>query len=104
VQLEWHDDPAVCVVLTAGGYPGGYAQGKEIRGLEKLEGWGSGFIFHAGTRRENNRWVTHGGRVLGVTARGKDIKAAVDNAYRAIGEISWDGMHYRRDIGQRAWR
>ncbi|HEX2228872.1 MAG TPA: phosphoribosylamine--glycine ligase [Candidatus Binatia bacterium] len=104
VQPQWHDDPAVCVVLTAGGYPGGYVKGKEIRGLEKLEGWRSGFIFHAGTTRENKRWLTHGGRVLGVTARGKDIKAAIDNAYRAIGEISWDGMHYRRDIGQRALR
>jgi len=104
VGAEWHDNAAVCVVLAAAGYPGAYARGKEIHGLEKLEGWPSGFVFHAGTARENSRWVTSGGRVLGVTARGKDIRAAVDNAYQAIGEISWDGMHYRKDIGRRALR
>jgi phosphoribosylamine--glycine ligase len=102
VRAEWHDDPAVCVVLTAGGYPGAYAKGKEIRGLEKLDGWPDGFVFHAGTARENHRWVTNGGRVLGVTARGKDIRAAVENAYQAVGEISWEEMHYRKDIGRRA--
>jgi phosphoribosylamine--glycine ligase len=102
VRAEWHDDPAVCVVLTASGYPGPYAKGKEIRGLERLEGWRDGFVFHSGTVRENQRWVTNGGRVLGVTARGLDIRTAVENAYRAVGEIFWDGMHYRKDIGRRA--
>jgi phosphoribosylamine--glycine ligase len=101
-RAKWHADPAVCVVLTAGGYPGTYETGKEIQGLEKLQEWSSGFVFHAGTAKENDRWLTHGGRVLGVTARGKDIRGAVHNAYRAVGEISWDGMHYRKDIGRRA--
>jgi phosphoribosylamine---glycine ligase len=101
-RAEWHANPAVCVVLTAGGYPGTYETGKEIQGLEKLQEWSSGFVFHAGTAKENDRWLTHGGRVLGVTARGKDIRGAVHNAYRAVGEISWDGMHYRKDIGRRA--
>jgi phosphoribosylamine--glycine ligase len=103
-QAQWHDDPAVCVVLTAGGYPGAYDKGKEIRGLEKLREWSGGFIFHAGTLKEDSRWVTNGGRVLGVTALGTDITAAVENAYRAVSEISWDGMHYRKDIARRALR
>jgi phosphoribosylamine--glycine ligase len=99
---EWHDDPAVCVVLTARGYPGSYDKGKEIHGLDKLANWNSGFVFHAGTTKENNHWRTTGGRVLAVTARGKSLADAATEAYRAVGEISWDGMHYRKDIAHRA--
>jgi len=102
VQAEWHEEPAVCVVLCANGYPGAYHKGKEIRGLEKLKNWPNGFVFHAGTAVDKGRWVTAGGRVLGVTARGKTIAGAVQEAYRAVGEISWDGMHYRKDIAHRA--
>jgi phosphoribosylamine--glycine ligase len=104
VHAEWSDDPAVCVVLCAGGYPGTYDTGKEIHGLEKLRNWQDGFVFHAGTAKNNGRCTTSGGRVLGVTARGATIAAAVSEAYRAVGEISWDGMHYRKDIAQRALR
>jgi phosphoribosylamine---glycine ligase len=104
VNAEWHDDPAVCVVLTANGYPGTHDKGKEIHGLETLQGWQNGFVFHAGTAKENDRWITTGGRVLGVTARGKDIGAAVKEVYRAVDSISWNGMHYRTDIAQRALR
>ncbi|MGH7797657.1 MAG: phosphoribosylamine--glycine ligase [Candidatus Binatia bacterium] len=102
IQAEWHDDPAVCVVLCAGGYPGAYDKGKEIHGLEKLKHWQNGFVFHAGTVKDNGRCLTSGGRVLGVTARGATIAAAANEAYRAVGEISWDGMHYRKDIARRA--
>jgi len=102
VQAEWHDDPAVCVVLCANGYPGEYDKGKEIRGLEKLKDWRDGFVFHAGTAKESGRWVTSGGRVLGVTAHGAKIADAVREVYRAVDKISWDGMHYRKDIAQRA--
>lgn len=102
VQAEWYDDPAVCVVLCAGGYPGAYDKGKEISGLDRLKNWADGFVFHAGTTLDNGRWVTAGGRVLGVTARGKKIADAVDDVYRAVGQISWDGMHYRKDIAHRA--
>lgn len=102
VAPEWHKDAAVCVVLTAPGYPGHYDQGAEIRGLDKLKDWQNGFVFHAGTRREDGRWLTAGGRVLGVTARGETIAAAIDEAYRAVSKISWEGMHYRKDIGRRA--
>jgi phosphoribosylamine--glycine ligase len=102
VQPEWYDDPAVCVVLCAGGYPGSYDKGKEIRGLEKLHDWRNGFVFHAGTTKDNSRWLTSGGRVLGVTARGGNVADAVEEVYRAVGEITWDGMHYRKDIARRA--
>lgn len=102
IEAEWHDDPAVCVVLCAGGYPGPHDKGKEIHGLEKLKNWQSGFVFHAGTVTDNGCWLTSGGRVLGVTARGDTIAAAVNEAYRAVGEISWEGMHYRKDIARRA--
>src|SRR5262244_1707240 len=102
VQPEWHEDPAVCVVLSARGYPGSYDKGAQIRGLDKLVHWDKGFVFHAGTAKENGRWITSGGRVLGVTARGNDISNAVKNAYSAVSQINWDGMHYRRDIGHRA--
>jgi len=102
VQPEWYDDPAVCVVLTANGYPGSYDKGKEIHGLDQLKNWSDGFVFHAGTAKEQDRWLTSGGRVLGVTARGKNIASAVETVYRAVGKIFWDGMHYRKDIAQRA--
>jgi phosphoribosylamine--glycine ligase len=102
VRPEWYPDPAVCVVLSAGGYPGSYETGKEIRGLEKLRDWREGFVFHAGTSKESSRWQTSGGRVLGVTARSRDLAAAVQEVYRGVNAISWDGMHYRTDIGRRA--
>jgi phosphoribosylamine--glycine ligase len=102
LRPHWHDDAAVCVVLTANGYPGAYDKHKEIHGLENLKNWQRGFVFHAGTARSNDHWLTAGGRVLGVTARGETIAVAVEEAYRAVREISWDGMHYRKDIAQRA--
>ena len=102
LQLEWHKDAAVCVVLCARGYPGLYEKGNEIHGLEELKNWDKGFAFHAGTTKSNDRWFTSGGRVLGVTARGSDIAEAVREAYHGVKKISWDGMHYRTDIGHRA--
>ena len=102
VRPEWYPDPAVGVVLSASGYPGSYETGKEIRGLEKLRNWPKGFVFHAGTSKETGRWQTSGGRVLVVTARGHNLAAAVQEVYRGVNAISWDGMHYRRDIARRA--
>jgi phosphoribosylamine---glycine ligase len=102
VQPEWYEDSAVCVVLSARGYPGSYDKSDEIRGLDKLKHWDKGFVFHAGTAKENGRWITSGGRVLGVTARGRDISNAVTNVYSAVSQITWDGMHYRQDIARRA--
>jgi phosphoribosylamine--glycine ligase len=102
VRPEWYPDPAVCVVLSAGGYPGSYETGTEIGGLEKLKDWPKGFVFHAGTSKQDGRWHTSGGRVLGVTARGHDLAEAVQEVYRGVNSISWEGMHYRRDIARRA--
>jgi phosphoribosylamine--glycine ligase len=102
VSLTWNPDPAVCVVLAAGGYPGHYETGKPIAGLDTLRQWQGGMVFHAGTAKANRQIVTNGGRVLGVTATGKDIGAAIAAAYQAVEKISWLGMYYRRDIGQRA--
>jgi phosphoribosylamine--glycine ligase len=102
VQPEWHEDAAVCVVLCARGYPGSYEKGSAIHGLEKLRNWNKGFAFHAGTSKQNGSWLTSGGRVLGVTARGTNIADAVREAYHGVRQISWDGMHYRTDIGHRA--
>ncbi len=104
VRPEWHDNAAVCVVLTANGYPGTYDKNKEISGVENLTHWRQGFVFHAGTVKNDNRWLTAGGRVLGVTARGKTIAAAAKEAYWAVEQISWEGMHYRKDIAQTALR
>ena len=103
-QPEWYDDAAVCVVLCANGYPGSYAKGNKIHGLDKLKDWQKGFVFHAGTAKNNGRWVTSGGRVLGVTARGNNIATAVKEVYGAVKSISWEGMHYRKDIACRALR
>ncbi|MGH7857151.1 MAG: phosphoribosylamine--glycine ligase [Candidatus Binatia bacterium] len=100
--LRWSPRSAVCVVLAAKGYPGKVAKGDEIRGLEALAGLEDVVVFHAGTERRGGRLVTAGGRVLGVTALGESVRAAVERAYAAVAKISWDGMHYRRDIGRRA--
>lgn len=103
-QAQWREETSVCVVLCAQGYPDSYEKGKEIHGLEKLRLWENGFVFHAGTAKKDQRYLTSGGRVLGVTALGADFLAAVQEVYRAIESISWEGMHYRRDIAQRALR
>ncbi len=102
IALEWHDDAALCVVMAAKGYPGHYAKGSEIRGLMEAGEDPQVEIFHAGTRREDDRVLADGGRVLGVTARGKDIREAQARAYRAVDKIDWPGGFCRRDIGWRA--
>jgi phosphoribosylamine--glycine ligase len=102
VGVTWRREAAVCVVLCAQGYPGPYDKGREIKGLDKLKDWQSGFVFHSGTVKEGRRWLTAGGRVLGVTALGGNIAEATKEAYRAIEMIEWQGMHYRKDIARRA--
>jgi phosphoribosylamine--glycine ligase len=102
VKLEWSDDPALCVVMAADGYPGPYAKGSEIKGLEAAARDRDVQIFHAGTKRDGGRIVADGGRVLGVTARGSDIREAQARAYVAVDRIDWPGGFCRRDIGWRA--
>ncbi|EKE71560.1 phosphoribosylamine--glycine ligase [Oceanibaculum indicum] len=102
-DLRWHDEPAMCVVMASNGYPGSYKKGTEIRGLEALPDANDLVVFHAGTARdEAYRLVATGGRVLGVTALGKDLAVAQKNAYDAIARIDWPEGFYRRDIGWRA--
>ena len=92
---------AVCVTLASGGYPGQYATGIPISGIEDAEAMTGVQVFHAGTARRDGRLVTSGGRVLGVTAVGDDVPHAVEIAYEAVARIRFDGMHFRRDIGRR---
>src|SRR5690349_5247276 len=101
-DFRWSPDPAVCVVIASGGYPGTYEAGKKIIGLDdaaKVEGVK---VFHAGTSRNDGTYLTAGGRVLGVTARAKDLQSAVDRAYQAAQKIGFEGSHYRKDIAARA--
>jgi phosphoribosylamine--glycine ligase len=103
VSLKWKDKSSLCVVISSEGYPGDYAKGRVITGLNSMKGDNDVFVFHAGTAvNDNGEFITAGGRVLGVTALGNDIKAAKDNAYKAIEKIRFEGMHYRKDIGDRA--
>jgi phosphoribosylamine--glycine ligase len=102
LQLEIDSRPTVCVVMASGGYPGKYATGKSIKGLAKAAKIDEVQVFHAGTSQKGRQILTNGGRVLGVTAIGKDIKEALDRAYAAVAAISWEGCFYRRDIGHRA--
>ncbi|MCL2000865.1 MAG: phosphoribosylamine--glycine ligase [Planctomycetes bacterium] len=101
--VEWIDEPAACVVLASGGYPGPYEKGKLVSGLDKAAGYPNTMVFHAGAKfNRRNQVITDGGRVFGVTSTGKDIESAVLNAYRAAGEISFEGMRCRSDIGKKA--
>jgi phosphoribosylamine---glycine ligase len=100
-DFKWSDDTTVCVVLASRGYPDTPELGKVISGIAEAEKVEGVKVFHAGTRKENGAYVTSGGRVLGVTARGPDLKTAVLRAYEAVEKISFDGMHYRKDIASR---
>jgi len=102
VDLRWHADSALCVVMAANGYPGEPQRGSEIRGLDAAASDPQVKIFHAGTRREDTRLIADGGRVLGVTATGSDIATARDRAYAAVDRIQWPEGFCRRDIGRRA--
>ena len=100
-DIGWHDKAAVCVVMASGGYPGSYKQGLPISGLEEAAVIEGVVVFHAGTKCADGQIVTAGGRVLGVTAVGKNIREAKDKAYEAAAKISFADAHYRQDI---AWR
>lgn len=99
--LLWDERPAVCVVIASGGYPGEYKKGFEIKGLDEIDDENI-YVFHAGTKMVDNKIYTDGGRVLGVTALGDNIINAIENAYRGVSKISFEGMHYRKDIGKKA--
>ncbi|MFH1548832.1 MAG: phosphoribosylamine--glycine ligase [Candidatus Omnitrophota bacterium] len=104
VDCQWKKESCVCVVLASGGYPGNYQKGKTINGLDKLGDLKDSVVFHAGTKKMEDGYiiVTDGGRVLGVSALGMDIKEAIDNVYDAVNYISFENMCYRKDIGKKA--
>ncbi|MBR3606356.1 MAG: phosphoribosylamine--glycine ligase [Lachnospiraceae bacterium] len=100
VDLQFEDNAAVCVVLASQGYPLAYEKGKVIQGLENFEGKEGYYCFHAGTKLEEGKLLTNGGRVLGVTAKGKDLKEARSNAYEATGWVDFENKYMRNDIGK----
>ena len=100
-DFKWSSDPAVCVVMASGGYPGAFEAGKMIVGIDEADRVYGVKVFHAGTNRRDNAYYTSGGRVLGVTARGVDLPEAVNRAYDGVMKIRFEGMHYRKDIAAR---
>ena len=102
ITVEWKKDPSVCVVLSSEGYPGKYRKGDAITGIDAANRLEGVHVFHAGTAFKDNDTVTSGGRVLGVTATGSTIAAAKKRAYEAVEKIHFRGMHYRKDIADRA--
>jgi len=101
-EIKWSKRACCCVVMASGGYPGKYEKGKEISGLEEAALMPETVVFHAGTREEEGKVVTNGGRVLGVTALGDNIKESIENSYKAVEKISFENAHFRKDIGQKA--
>ena len=102
IKLEWHDEAALTVVMASNGYPGHYENGSIIRNIDKAEALEDVMVFHAGTRRDNGHLTANGGRVLGITALGVDVKKAKDKAYKAVQKVDWPDGFFRNDIGWRA--
>ncbi len=102
VEIEWYNESSVCVVLASKGYPGDYKKGYEIRGLEILDNISGINVFHSGTIYRDDSYLTNGGRVLGVTSLGKDIKQSIKAVYNAIEKIDCEHLFYRSDIGSKA--
>jgi len=102
VKINWRPIFACTIMLVSGGYPGLYEKEKIIKGIEEAELEKDIVVFHAGTKVENNNLVTNGGRVLGVSAVGKNLEEALKKAYEAVNKISFEGMQYRKDIGKKA--
>lgn len=102
IQIEWYDEAAVCVVIASGGYPESSDKGRVITGLDEAAATGA-IVFHAGTKETDGNIVTNGGRVLGISALGKDIAEAIANAYKGVEKIKFENMQYRTDIGKKAF-
>ena len=99
LTIAWSDEACACVVMASGGYPGHYEKGIAIEGLDENGRVDGAVVYHAGTALRDGKFVTNGGRVLGVTALGDTLPQALEKAYAAVGKIHWDGVHYRHDIG-----
>lgn len=100
MEIQWSGDAAACVVMASGGYPKAYPKGIEIKGLDENGQIDGAVVYHAGTAYRDGKFLTNGGRVLGVTACGATLDEALDRAYNAVERISFDGAHYRKDIGR----
>lgn len=101
IEIEWDDNACVCVIMASGGYPEKYKTGYEITGIDEAERDINTVVFHAGTKRENGKYYTAGGRVLGVTSLESNLESAIKKAYEGVSKISFEGMHYRKDIGKK---
>ena len=102
LSIQWSEQASACVVMASGGYPGSYPKGIEIHGLD-ANGQAEGVtVYHAGTKLEDGKFLTNGGRVLGVTATAADLKSAIEKAYERVESVHFDNAFYRHDIGQRA--
>lgn len=101
LDIQWSDEACACIVMASGGYPGSYPKGIEIKGLDADGQVDGACVFHAGTALDNGVFKTAGGRVLGVTALGADLKEALEKAYAGVKKITFEGAHYRTDIGNK---
>ncbi len=99
LKIEWENNAAVCVMLVSGGYPQSYTKGYEIKGLDKLKSKNNIIVFHSGTAKVDNKIVTNGGRVLGITALGNNLDEAIKSAYETVELVDFDKKHFRKDIG-----
>ena len=100
IDIQWYEGATACVVMASGGYPLAYKKGIEISGLDENGGVDGAVVYHAGTKLENDKFLTNGGRVLGVTAKGDTLDDALNKAYTAVGKITFDNAHFRKDIGK----
>lgn len=100
VDIQWYEGATACVVMASGGYPLAYKKGIEISGLDENGGVDGAVVYHAGTKLENDKFLTNGGRVLGVTAKGDTLDDALNKAYTAVSKITFDNAHFRKDIGK----
>ncbi len=101
LNIEWYDTPAACVVMASGGYPEKYDKGIEIFGLDEKGQVEGATVYHAGTKLENGKFLTNGGRVLGITATAETLEKALEKSYEAVKKINFDKAHYRTDIGSK---
>ena len=104
INIEWYDNSAVCVVLASGGYPTAYEKGFEITGLDDIKKRDDIVVFHAGTDLKDGKFVTNGGRVLGITGIGKDINEAIKIAYEGVEIVDFEKKHFRTDIGRKEYK
>ncbi len=102
IDIQWKNECCSCVVMASGGYPKSYPKGLEMFGMDEKGQVDGVFVYHAGTKYADGKFYTNGGRVIGVTATGETLRAALDKSYEAVKKISFENAHYRTDIGKRA--